>query len=228
VKVEARARKANPKVHIRQLLESDLGALREGLGASHAKYFRKHLPQQNAEQGMILVAFLGSLVVGAGLVLWGNPADERKLRLRLPGVPLLYHVHVRPMSRCRGIGTQLLAAVHAELRSRGYSHVTLGVDSKNKDAWRLYERLGYELWEDGHWGRGGTSYRAMVLDLQRDPAEFLGAAARQNRTLPQKLRQGLINDVIGELSTTPPELNQPLPAPIKKERPRRVLEPALC
>jgi GNAT superfamily N-acetyltransferase len=226
-------------VDIRPLSEKDYPALVAELGRGHAKYFRKQLPLQNAGKGIILVAFRKSRPVGAVLVLWAEPAEERKLRLRLPGVPLLYHVFVKESLRRRGIGTQLLAAVHEELRAHGHRKVTLGVDAVNKDAKRLYERLGYDDWEDESWGakhkrryagspeEPSAGYAAMVLDLERnDRTGFLGAAIARPESLPnggsdrppalsKRILRSVLTEVLGEsrlvaeTSTTPAEPTRP-------------------
>jgi GNAT superfamily N-acetyltransferase len=211
------------EVDIRPLAESDLPALLAAFGRADAHYFRRRLPLQKAGLGLILVAFRKRRPVGAVLTLWAEPAQERKLRLRLPGVPLLYHIHVVPVLRCRGIGTQLLAAVHDELRVRGHERLTLGVDTHNKDARRLYERLGYEMLDKDSWGKGKSQYEAMVLDLRSgDRTEFLGSATSPYEPEPPTMtKQDLdvvINELLGETSLTPPEANKPesaKPQPVK-------------
>jgi len=220
VHIVAPVRKA-VEVDIRPLAESELPALATELGRSHARYFRRRMPLQKAGRGIVLVAFHRGKPVGAVLVLWGEPAEERQLRLRLPGVPLLYHVHVKESLRCRGIGTQLLAAVHDELRARGHRKVTLGVDHSNKDARRLYERLGYDVWTQDSWGTGDSRYQAMVLDLERnDRTEFLGAATGRHEAEPPVLKKAeldcVINEVLGTTSQTPPAANAPAAPPRKK------------
>jgi GNAT superfamily N-acetyltransferase len=190
-------------VEIRPLSEGDYPALAAELGRSHAKYFRRRLPLQTAGKGMIPVAFRKGRPVGAALVLWAEPPEERRLRLRLPGVPLLYHVFVKEDLRCRGIGTQLLARVHDELRAQGHQQVTLGVDHSNKDARRLYERLGYDNWEEEGWGgdkKRSTGYEAMVLDLDsNDRTEFLGLATSRHEPQPVHLSKQQLDTVIAEV-----------------------------
>jgi ribosomal protein S18 acetylase RimI-like enzyme len=50
---------------------------------------------------------------------------------------------VSPRSRGAGVGTALLGAVRAELRSRGCRHWSISVATDNADAVRLYERVGF-------------------------------------------------------------------------------------
>jgi ribosomal protein S18 acetylase RimI-like enzyme len=194
-------------VEVRPLAEDDLPALSAELGRSHAKYFRRRMPLQKAGKGLILVALRKAKPVGAVLVLWDEPAQERKVRVKLPGVPLLYHVWVKESVRGRGVGTQLLAEVHNRLREKGHKQVTLGVDTLNKDAIRLYERLGYDRWEQEDWGLGTSTYYMMVLDLEKnDRTEVVGlATGRHQPAAPAQAKQELvsaINYVLGEVSTT--------------------------
>lgn len=201
-------------VDFRPLTNADLPALSAELGSNHAKYFRRKLALQKAGKGLILGAFRKNRPVGAVLVLWGEPAQERRVRLDFPDVPLLYHVRVKDSLRCRGIGTQLLAAVHDELRARGHKQVVLGVDITNKDAIRLYERLGYDLVNRTSWGLGGSRYELMRLDLEKnDRLEFLGsvttrldlppvAAAERPPALSKRELGSVIIELLGETSTT--------------------------
>lgn len=228
--IVASVRKA-AEVDIRPLAESDLSALTSELGRSHAHYFRRRMPLQHANQGIIPVALHKGRAVGAALVLWDEPAEERQLRKRLPGVPFLYHVHVKPDLRCSGVGTQLLAWVHEELRSRGHHTVALGVDVKNKNARRLYERLGYDLWNGDRWGKGESQYEVMVLDLNRnDRTEFLGTAAGRYEVEPPvmtpQVLNTVINEVLGPTSLTPPEDNEPQLPPARKQTGKKAVRSA--
>jgi ribosomal protein S18 acetylase RimI-like enzyme len=207
---------------VRQALDVDFGpladehipALAAELGKAHAKYFRRKFLLQRAGKGLILGAFRKNRPVGAVLVLWGEPAQERRVRLDFPDVPLLYHVRVKNSLQGRGIGTQLLAAVHDELRARGHKQVVLGVDITNKDAIRLYERLGYDLVDRTSWGLGDSRYELMLLDLEKnDRLEFLGSvttrldlspvvAAERPPALSKRELGSVIIELLGETSET--------------------------
>jgi ribosomal protein S18 acetylase RimI-like enzyme len=50
---------------------------------------------------------------------------------------------VLPASRGRGVGTALLAAAERHARSRGAATLKIGVLARNRDARRLYERVGF-------------------------------------------------------------------------------------
>jgi predicted N-acetyltransferase YhbS len=135
---------------------------------------------QRSKRGIVLVALHHDRPVG-GLFVLREPAEERAVRKELPGVPILHQLWVKEDMRRRTIGTQLLKAAHEQLRELGHTHVALGVDMYNKDAIRLYERLGYELLEGHRWGQRmmagepfpaqperPTAYELMVLDLEKN------------------------------------------------------------
>lgn len=157
---------------------SDVPLLIAVLGREHGEYFAERLRvQQRAGIGEVLIAFADEHPVGAVFAFWGK-AEEKEFRALRRGVPLLYHFEVPAHLRNRGIGTQLLLKAEQRLRSKGHTQVALGVDESNKDARRLYERLGYEL-ALGNLGvpDGGTEhdrYDILVADLERtlpfDPA----------------------------------------------------------
>ena len=55
------------------------------------------------------------------------------------------NVTVDPSYRQRGVARAMLAAGIAELRSRGASSITLGVDANNPAPFRLYTSVGFEV-----------------------------------------------------------------------------------
>jgi GNAT superfamily N-acetyltransferase len=162
------------------LLSEHVPLMSRTLGRGHAKYFRKHMPMQRSKKGIVLVALHHDKPIG-GLFVLREPADERVVRQELPGVPILHQLWVKEDMRRRTVGTQLLKAAHEQLRELGHTHVALGVDMHNKDAIRLYERLGYERLEGRRWGQRmmagepyseqperPTAYELMVLDLENN------------------------------------------------------------
>ncbi|WP_433728526.1 GNAT family N-acetyltransferase [Actinoplanes sp. CA-051413] len=179
------------------LLPEHIPLMSKTLGRGHAKYFRKHMPLQRSKRGIVLVALHHDRPVG-GLFVLREPADERIVRQELPGVPILHQLWVKEDMRRRTIGTQLLKAAHEQLREFGHSHVALGVDVHNKDAIRLYERLGYERLEGRRWGQRmvagrsfreqperPTAYELMVLDLQNnDRTRFWGPPTSWRNSQP--------------------------------------------
>ena len=62
-----------------------------------------------------------------------------------PGMGWLYRLDIDPSFRSRGYGTATVAAVEAELVTRGVRRMGVGVPGGNAGALRLAERLGYTL-----------------------------------------------------------------------------------
>jgi ribosomal protein S18 acetylase RimI-like enzyme len=58
------------------------------------------------------------------------------------------YVGVRPQARRQGFGRQLLHKAIAEARRRGAAQLTLSVDKRNRSAWKLYESLGFALFDE--------------------------------------------------------------------------------
>ncbi|MGK5552057.1 GNAT family N-acetyltransferase [Actinomadura kijaniata] len=58
----------------------------------------------------------------------------------------VHSLAVSGRARGGGIGSALLRACKRELRARGVTHWSIGVLEDNRDAVRLYERLGFSPW----------------------------------------------------------------------------------
>jgi len=134
-------------VRIRPATTRDLPALVDALAdvPGHEYFFAECLARQDAGLGVLLLALLAAVPVGR-VYLRFEPAEEREVRERLPGVPLLQHLEVRPDRRRQGVGTRLVDAAERTLRRGGVLRLALGVGLDNHDAIRLYERLGYIEW----------------------------------------------------------------------------------
>lgn len=151
---------------IRPMTRADVPTLVSALGAPQGAYYESRLTLN----GVVLVAVLDGEPVGAVFLSW-DPPEEPEVRAELPDVALLYRIEIRADMRRRGIGTILIHAAHALLRAHGHQRVALGVDLTNKDAIRLYERLGYEEWDKRPIGSGAAAYTMMVFDLARQLAD---------------------------------------------------------
>jgi ribosomal protein S18 acetylase RimI-like enzyme len=57
----------------------------------------------------------------------------------------IYAFRVRPFFRAGGLGTRMLKTAETDLKQRGFTAATLNVAQVNRDARRLYERLGYHV-----------------------------------------------------------------------------------
>jgi GNAT superfamily N-acetyltransferase len=133
--------------------EEDLEILAENLGQHQRAYFADRLSRQKIGNGVLLTAWWDDHPVGDAY-LWLEDAEEPELRKYLPGVPLLTHVEVREDFQSRGIGTRLIAAAEATLadprktpNKTRYQLVALAVERHNVRARKLYERLGYRIWQ---------------------------------------------------------------------------------
>lgn len=105
----------------------------------------------------VLTARLREHLAGAAMfaVLGGDPAAAVALVSARPNVwyagpaMLLDELYVVPEQRNRGIGSDLLDAVEAEVRRRGGGILEINVDGDDTDARRFYVRHGYSDVEPG-------------------------------------------------------------------------------
>ncbi|TCO53563.1 GNAT family N-acetyltransferase [Actinocrispum wychmicini] len=130
-------------VVIRQADPADLAALVASLGDED--FFTDRLARQQDGLGVLLTAWHAGDPIG-GLYVWLEQADEQEVRDHLPGVPLLNHVEVRSDHRNSGVGTELVHSAERLLAGLGHQRVALAVRIDNTDAYRLYARLDYEIW----------------------------------------------------------------------------------
>ena len=72
-----------------------------------------------------------------------DPVLRPYSELALPGSFTVSSLAVFPEHRGQGIGRELLAAAHRKAAVRGHPSVSLICFEGNRDAMRLYERLGY-------------------------------------------------------------------------------------
>ncbi|MEU4540843.1 GNAT family N-acetyltransferase [Streptosporangium sp. NPDC023825] len=135
---------------IRQATGGDLPAMVRSLGQE--EYFSDRLVLQDSGHGLLLVAWqddvTGGVAVG-DVYVWLAAAEEPELRAHLPDVALITHLEVVAGRRNEGIGTELLRAAEHRLWDLGHKQVALGVGLDNRDAQRLYARLGYAEWLHG-------------------------------------------------------------------------------
>lgn len=135
-------------VSIRPLAASDLVGLDwDSDGVLNPHYLRRMLEDRRSE-----VVFLVALVRGSPVARLGVDFGRK----RGARIVVLWSFAVLPALQRHGIGTALVRAAEELAAARAGPGVTLeiGVDSWNRDASRLYERLGYapageEPGEDG-------------------------------------------------------------------------------
>ena len=82
--------------------------------------------------GVVMMAFAGSEAAGCGAF---RPFDDTTVEIK--------RMFVRPAFRGRGIARAVLAALEAEARARGYSHVVLETGVRQPEALALYRSCGY-------------------------------------------------------------------------------------
>jgi GNAT superfamily N-acetyltransferase len=136
---------AQVRVEIHPADPADLPSLVDSLGQEH--YFIDRLKRHQDGHGVLLIAWCVDVPVG-DVYLWRAAKAEEELNRWFPDAPLLTHLEVRRDLRNRGIGSQLLRYAEEELARDGCGQVVLGVGRENKDARRLYERTGYQLYLD--------------------------------------------------------------------------------
>lgn len=139
-------RRLMPRIWIRRASARDLPKLAPSLGSTHLfqDCLRRHRRRRGQPRdGVLLIATRSRRPVGRVYLRFAD-ADEAAIRNTYPQIPLLQHLEVVESCRNQGIGTRLIKAAERALRRRGYRLVVLGVHPENKDAIRLYERLGYQ------------------------------------------------------------------------------------
>jgi GNAT superfamily N-acetyltransferase len=157
-------------VEIRPAAKADLDALVGAFG--QRVLFADRIGRTRQNVGELLVAWSGGRPVG-NVYLWCEVLEEPELRAAFPGVPLLNHLEVASDWQGLGVGTLLVRACEAAARARGYARLLLGVGVTNRHARRLYERLGWRLWEAGpivsRWtepdGAGGIRSAELTVDV---------------------------------------------------------------
>ncbi|HMN14298.1 MAG TPA: GNAT family N-acetyltransferase [Bellilinea sp.] len=140
------------KVKIRLAREYDLAAMEwNGEFSKFRKIYARCFEQMKKLRGLIWVAeYQPYGIIGQALVNFtGQRTDwaDGKNRAYLHGF------RVKPQFRHAGIGSLLLRTLEADLRSRGFSAITLTVARDNYAAQRLYQSNHYEIKgeEPGNW-----------------------------------------------------------------------------
>jgi ribosomal protein S18 acetylase RimI-like enzyme len=134
-------------VRVRQATPEEISALIPD--ARDRSYFHRRVNRAGSEHGRVLVAFLDDVFAGHIYVRF-HAATERKIRLLLPGVPLLQRLKVLPQFQRQGVGETLVREAIALLRElKTYDRVALGVAETNEPALQLYTKLGFADWKHG-------------------------------------------------------------------------------
>jgi ribosomal protein S18 acetylase RimI-like enzyme len=100
---------------------------------------------QLRQEAVYLLAWNGTEVVGrVSLLFQSKYPDVQSL---LDGPAEMNGLEARPQGQ--GTGTALIVAGEREARRRGTAVLGLAVEVDNHGARRLYERLGYVMWDHG-------------------------------------------------------------------------------
>jgi GNAT superfamily N-acetyltransferase len=125
-------------VTIRLARRADLRPLEWfGWFAPHRSLISEAFRRQTAGEVLMLVAIAGGFPVGQTWI------DLTRKDAECVGV--LWAVRVLPGLQGAGIGTALISQAEQLLRDRGRMISEIGVEHTNREARRLYERLGYVL-----------------------------------------------------------------------------------
>jgi GNAT superfamily N-acetyltransferase len=91
---------------------------------------------------LVLLAVADEVYAGAAVCFWLYSTFTARPVLNIHDLVVL------PGYRSRGIGTALLAEAESRARAEGASRLTLEVHDANRDARRLYARVGFGPWSE--------------------------------------------------------------------------------
>jgi len=101
-----------------------------------------HHARQSDGQATYLVAWRDEEPLGSGMLQWTGCVGP-SARCAFPGAVELNHLQVRPHLRGQGVERLLIGAAEALAAQGGRNQLAVGVSDENRDAERLYVRLGY-------------------------------------------------------------------------------------
>lgn len=136
----------SPKLVVRPLREDDLPRLEwEGEHIRFRRIFRSAFDDMRVGNRLLLVAEVDGLIVGRLFIQWSS-SDTRYA----DGAnrAYLYALRVRSNWQNHGIGTYLVSAAENQARANGFSTATIAVGKDNVSALRLYQRLGYTIFDE--------------------------------------------------------------------------------
>ncbi len=138
---------------IRPIEEQDLPALEWGETYIHfRRLFRQAYEDMRigTRQLLMMEHRTTGEMIGQVFIQWSS-SDPRYADGAKRGY--LYALRVKPAFQNRGLGTRILEAAEEELRRRGMTTASIGVEKNNPRARALYERRGYRIIADdpGRW-----------------------------------------------------------------------------
>lgn len=130
-------------VSIREIVESDLGGLKEWYFTELGDRFRRSYDRHVAGEVVYLIAAAN-----------GKPVGHLGVDLtRVPGVAFLWQFGVSPPIQSLGVGSAMVRRAEEAARDRGLVVAEIAAETDNPRARELYERLGYTVVgeRDGEW-----------------------------------------------------------------------------
>ena len=129
---------------IRPANRSDLPALEwHGVYLKYRRMFASIY--RDSRQGRVLMWIVehknGELIGQAFVLLNSSEPDSANGQTHA----YVFAFRIKPEWRSLGIGSYLMQFIEADLRTRGFTFVTLNVARDNVGALRLYQRLGYRV-----------------------------------------------------------------------------------
>lgn len=124
--------------------------------------FRRTYQDQLHGNRLMIVADCANFPIGQIFVQLGS----EETRMATPGQrAYLYSLRVMEMFQGKGIGTRLISEAEAMVAAMGYSSTSIAVAKDNAKARRLYEHVGYVIFDDddGHWSY--TDHRGIVRQV---------------------------------------------------------------
>jgi ribosomal protein S18 acetylase RimI-like enzyme len=138
-------------LEIRRVQAADLPKLEWYGQFTHFRgVFQRAYQDQRDGKRLLLVADCANFPIGRLFILWSSRNQRIADGVRRG---YLYSFAVLEMLRGQGIGTRLLGAAEQVLLRRRYEWATLAVGKDNPAALRLYERQGYQIFneDEGRW-----------------------------------------------------------------------------
>lgn len=130
-------------VEVRQLRSHEVDTVAKELNpARNAATHRARLNLQDDGMLVYLIAWIGDVPVGHGLLLWEGPTGSPKQHIARP-CPYVEDLWVRNDVRSRGIGARMLAEMTMMAIAHGHKAVSLSVGIDNGRAIDLYQRMGF-------------------------------------------------------------------------------------
>jgi GNAT superfamily N-acetyltransferase len=134
------------EIDVRPCTATDMEALRNSeVDPFDMFHHKERWASQLRQEVVYLLAWHGTEVVGRVSLLFQSKYPE--VRSLLGGAAEMNALEARPQGE--GIGTALILAGEREARRRGTAVLGLAVEVDNHGARRLYERLGYVMWDHG-------------------------------------------------------------------------------